>query len=113
MEANRFLDHLQSVLDADQIRDIANHGMSGGVSGFIYYGELKELWNEYSNDIEHYLFNLDYSLKDLVDDCDNLRITASIDQLITNMIWVVVEDYCHHVIDGDMTYQGAHELALA
>jgi hypothetical protein len=103
----RFIDHLQSVLDADQIRDIANHGMSGGVSGFIYYGELKELWNEYSTDIEDYLFNLDYSLKDLVDDCNG------IDQLITKMIWVVVEDYCHHVMEGDMTYQGAYELALA
>jgi hypothetical protein len=109
MEVNRFLDHLQSVLDADQIRDIANHGMSGGVSGFIYYGELKELWNEYSNDIEDYLFNLDYSLKDLVDDCD----CNGIDQLITKMIWISVEDYCQRIIDGDITFQGSYELAVA
>ena len=109
MEVNRFLDHLQSVLDADQIRDIANHGMSGGVSGFIYYGELKELWNEYSNDIENYLFDLDYSLKDLINDCD----CNDIDQLITKMIWISVEDYCQRIIDGDIPFQGSYELAVA
>jgi hypothetical protein len=101
----RFEDYLQNNLDADQIRDIANHGMSGGVSGFIYYGELKELWNEYSNDIEDYLFNLDYSLKELVDDC------AGIDQLITKMIWVVVEHYAQLIVEGEIPFKGDYFLS--
>jgi hypothetical protein len=107
MTTTRFEDYLQNNLDADQIRDIANHGMSGGVSGFIYYGELKELWNEYSNDIEDYLFNLDYSLKELVDDC------AGIDQLITKMIWVVVEHYAQLIVEGEIPFKGAYSLAFA
>ena len=100
-----FEDYLQNTLDADQIRDIANHGMSGGVSGFIYYSELKELWNEYSIDIEDYLFNLDYSLKDLVDDCDG------IDQLITKMIWTVVESYCQLILKGEIPFKGDYSLS--
>ena len=35
----------------DELTDIANHGMSAGVSGFIYSSELHDVYEKYENNI--------------------------------------------------------------
>ena len=39
----------------DELNDIANHGMSAGVSGFIYSSELHDVYEKYENNIMDYL----------------------------------------------------------
>jgi hypothetical protein len=75
--------------DADEIQDVANHGCSGGVSGFIYYKEIRDFFNEHEDDIENTIADLGYDIKDLVDDN-----TDSVMELINKMVWIVVENYC-------------------
>lgn len=38
-------------LNLDQLNDINNHGMSGGVSGFIYSSELYDKFKKYEDEI--------------------------------------------------------------
>jgi hypothetical protein len=42
-------------LDTDKLVDIVQHGMSGGVSGFIYRNELIESFNLFEDEINTYL----------------------------------------------------------
>ena len=37
--------------EMDELNDIANHGMSAGVSGFIYSSELADVFDKYEDDI--------------------------------------------------------------
>ena len=41
--------------DIDELKDIVNHGMSGGVSGFIYYHETRAIFDEHDDEIQDYL----------------------------------------------------------
>jgi hypothetical protein len=79
--------------DADEIKDVVNHGCSGGVSGFIYYKEIRDFFNEHEDDIENIIADLGFDIKDLVDDD-----TDSVMALINKMVWIVVEDYCHGMV---------------
>jgi hypothetical protein len=75
--------------DADEIKDVAQYGCSGGVSGFIYYKEIRDFFNEHEDDIENTIADLGYDIKDLVD-----VNTDSVMELINKMVWLVVENYC-------------------
>ena len=87
--ANRFTDR-------DEIADVANHGCRGGVSGFIYYKEVREFFFEHEYEIQETLGDYDFSLKDLITSPGD-----TIDTLITSMVWCVVELYCQKVMDDD------------
>ena len=41
--------------ELDELKDIAEHGMAMGVSGFIYYHENTALFDEYDDEIQDYL----------------------------------------------------------
>merc|ERR1711994_319226 len=41
--------------DTDELKDIVNHGMSAGVSGFIYTRDCVDKFNEHDDEIEEYL----------------------------------------------------------
>ena len=99
---------------ADEIKDIARYGCSGGVSGFIYNNEIADFFNEYEDDIENEIAGLGYDIKDLVD-----TETNSVMGLINKMVWLVVEDYCQCLIhemeeayDNDIS-ENAREALIA
>ncbi|NCW69774.1 MAG: hypothetical protein EBV86_14685 [Marivivens sp.] len=81
--------------DADEIKDVAMYGCSGGVSGFIYYNEIRDFFNEHEDDIENTIADLGYDIKDLVD-----VNTDSVMELINKMVWLVVENYCQEQADA-------------
>lgn len=74
--------------DADEIKDVANYGCAGGVSGFIYYTETTQFFDEYEDEIYDYLNDCEYSMKDFVDQ------GSTITSLKNNMVWCVVELWC-------------------
>lgn len=80
--------------DVDEMRDIAFHGCEGGISGFIYYEEVKDFFYKYEDDIEDVCF-------DILGE-DFLRQLSKNETcllgLIQRMVWFVVEAYCHNMV---------------
>jgi len=82
--------------DQAEIRDIANHGCAGGVSGFIYSSELFEFFNEHESDIEDILEQLEVSLTQLVKDPEYW----TMQELRESAVWIVVEYYCQTIVEA-------------
>ena len=74
--------------DLDEIKDVANHGCQGGVSGFIYYSENEQFFDEHEDEIYDYLNDCGYSMKDFV------HSGSTIASLKNDMVWCVVEMWC-------------------
>ena len=78
--------------DLDEVYDITKHGCEGGVSGFIYYNEVRKFFFEHEDDIEDWMDELyfgDNYLKEITDD-DAITVCS----LINKIVWIVVETYC-------------------
>ena len=74
--------------DADEIKDVAEHGCIGGVSGFIYYSETEKFFDEYEDEIYDYLNDCGFSMKNFVDT------GSTISTLKNDLVWCVVELWC-------------------
>ena len=78
--------------DIEEIKDVADHGCEGGVSGFIYYHETRKFFDEYQEEIEQELEELygDDYLKQIL----NTSSIQDVTQLKNYMVWSVVSMYC-------------------
>jgi hypothetical protein len=85
--------------DQAEIRDVANHGCIGGVSGFIYSSELFEFFNEHESDIEDILNELDMMYTDLLPNLSEDD-SYSFQQLREAAVWFVVEYYCQSIVEA-------------
>ena len=86
-------DLLKEALDVrfdciEECRDVMNHGCSMGVSGFIYYSETSEFYDQYESDIEEILYDIGFIHNYERDEA------VSIQQLKNAAVWAVVEYYC-------------------
>ena len=78
--------------DADEIKDVANHGCIGGVSGFIYYTETERFFDEHEDEINDYLNELGYSMDDFIDyDSTTLK---------NDLVWATVEAWCQEQMEA-------------
>ena len=97
MTATVGLDMVQTILgeefDIDELRDIAEHGMSAGVSGFIYYRETSAKFDDNDDEIQDFLSDWYY-------DCIGgdegsfayfARQCEDITQLKNKLVWAYVE----------------------
>ena len=81
--------------ELDELKDIVNHGMAQGVSGFIYHSENLDAFDEYEDEIEAYL--MDWYHDNMGEDNYIHAMTqgreeiTSIDALKSHMVWVYVE----------------------
>ena len=82
--------------DIDELEDIVNHGMSGGVSGFIYTRDCVDKFNEHDDEIEEYLS--DWYHDNMGENnyigaiaSNGMFSVGSIDELKTRMVWSYVE----------------------
>ena len=91
--AKRFEPHTEDGMA--EIRDISNHGLNCGFSGFIYNYEINEFFNEFESEIEDRMFNMygDGWLVDIANRSSNMQDMNNI------VVWSVVEMWCHHVVD--------------
>ena len=97
-----FNDYLQQRFEGiegtEELRDITRHGMSGGVSGFIYYHELYTLFLDFENQILNYIVeNTGETFSDLARDC------YSLDDLAQKAVWTYVECWAHVEYENRMT----------
>ena len=99
MSFNDYLqERFEGVEGTDELRDITRHGLSGGVSGFIYTSELRELFGDYEDEI------LDYCMEDCGVTLSDLAVECvSIDEIATNAVWMFVEGWAHIEYENRMT----------
>ncbi len=77
--------------DIDEVRDISNHGITGGFSGFIYSTELAEFFDRYEDDIAEHLEDMGITVSDLVED----ETCWTFQEMKERSVWIVVESWCH------------------
>ncbi len=87
---------LDQEFEVDELIDIVNHGMSAGVSGFIYTRDCVDKFNEFDDTIEEYLSDWYYDNmgeRDYIGAISkgNDYPVGSIDELKTRMVWSYVE----------------------
>ena len=99
MSFNDYLqERFEGVEGTDELRDITRHGLSGGVSGFIYYSELYTLFLDHEEEILDYLMEqCGMSLSDLAIDCNRLHDIAQ------NAVWMYVEGWACTEYENRMT----------
>ena len=86
--------------DIDEVKDIERHGMSGGVSGFIYTYETREFFFKYEDEIEDLMYQNDITYPDLTDQC------ADISTYMNAAVWYAVEHWAQ-----DKVYTLENELS--
>jgi hypothetical protein len=87
------LDH---EFEVDELKDITTHGMSAGVSGFIYTRDCVDKFNEHDDEIEEFLSDFYH---DAMGENNYIAAIASsgdypvcsIDELKNRMVWAYVE----------------------
>jgi hypothetical protein len=81
--------------DLEEIQFVAKHGCQSGVSGFCYYHETNAFFKDHEDDVEdvcHDILGEDY-LQHFA------KRNTSIQGLINEMVWFVVETYCQNMAD--------------
>lgn len=86
-------------LAIDQLVDIANHGMSAGVSGFIYSSELADIYDQHEDEIWELLDSVaddagDASGMDFVIKCytkNDDKAYYSLQDIKGHSVWMFVE----------------------
>jgi hypothetical protein len=73
------------------IKDLTRNGFSGGVSGFIYYSELKRIYTTNEDTFENYFNNNNELLKCCLDTIN----TDGLQSLYQNLVWFALEDVAH------------------
>jgi|TARA_X000000950_G_scaffold115408_1_gene144970 hypothetical protein len=78
--------------DIEEVKDVADHGCEGGVSGFIYYSETSKFFDEYQEEIEE---ELEETLGDeylrMIAEAPTVHNTRDLKNF---MVWSVVSCYC-------------------
>ena len=74
--------------DNDEIRDIANHGVAGGVNGFIWTQDCVEFFDNHEEEIYDYLNDCEMSMNSFATEYSTIR------SLKNDMVWTVVELWC-------------------
>ncbi len=99
MSFNDYLqERFEGVEGTDELRDITRHGLSGGVSSFIYTSELRELFDKYEAEI------LDYCMQDCGVTLSDLAVECiDIDEIAINAVWMFVEGWAHTEYENRMT----------
>ena len=90
---NKLYTILNHEFDIDELKDIVNHGMSAGVSGFIYYHENVKHFNDNDDEIQDYLSDWvhdnigggESSFKYFAPDAEDIT------QLKNKLVWAYVE----------------------
>ena len=89
--------------ELDELRDIVNHGMSAGVSGFIYTRDCVNKFNEHDDEIEEYLSdwyhdNMGENNYIGAISSNGTFSVGSVDELMTRMTWSYVELKAHDIL---------------
>ena len=100
----RSFDILDHEFEADELIDIVNHGMSAGVSGFIYTRDCVDKFNEFDDEIEEFLSDWHFdnmgerNYIGAIALCTGGHPVGSVDELKTRMVWSYVELKAYEIL---------------
>ena len=99
MSFNDYLqERFEGVEGTEELRDITRHGLSGGVSGFIYYHELYTLFLDHEDEILDYVVEqTGMTFSDLAANCDSLNDLSRV------AVWTYVDCWAHTEYEDRMT----------
>ena len=75
--------------DITEVKDVADHGCEGGVSGFIYYSETSKFFDEYQEEIEEQYQEL-FGNENLKQILNTAGFIEDVSQLKNYMFWGAV-----------------------
>lgn len=94
----KLIQAIRETLDADQIKDVAEHGADAGWPGFTYYSDTcafyeahkEAIWDMLSNDAD----DQGTSIMALIASFGGARDVGSADQLENLLAWYALENVC-------------------
>jgi len=97
-------EYLLENYEPEEIKDIAEHGCSGGVGGLTYYLETCAFHDQYENEIWDLLdiMRQDFGYKtvlDLIASFNGAKEVGSIEQFKNLLCWVAVEETARDIIE--------------
>jgi hypothetical protein len=85
-------------LSPDEIQDVAKHGCSGGVGGFIYYHETSEFHDKFEDEIWDLLWNdadnQGLTIIEFIKTWSGQKDVGSMAQFKNLLCWYAVERIC-------------------
>ena len=82
------------------IKDVAEHGCSGGVSGLIYYTETGKFHDDHEKEIWDLVERFaDDSGQSIMQYIGNISKAGSLDQLKNDLAWLAVEVNAQDLLD--------------
>jgi len=96
-----FNDYLQrrfeGVEGTEELKDVAEHGLKGGVSSFIYFYELRNIYTTYEDEILNMCEECGANFPELAIDCVNM------DELAMTAVWMAVQNWAAKEYENRMT----------
>lgn len=88
--------------DYNALKDIADHGCSGGIGGFIYYTETNKFHDDYEEEIWDMLHDdatdQGYTIMELISKFNGQKEVGSMTQLKNLLCWYAVERTAQNIV---------------
>lgn len=89
----------------DQLKDIVNHGCSGGVMGLCYYTETVAFHDHFEEEIWDMLYDdgngQGVNVMQLIGMFNGAKDVGSMDQLKNLLCWCAVEDIAREIVENE------------
>ncbi len=96
--SNQFVQFMADTYEADELREIAEHGCASGcASGMIYYSETVALFDKYRDD----LFEIMENYASEMGQPPDISLTDSFTQFANAVVWFCAEVIAYEMIQGD------------
>lgn len=97
-----FRDWLEENMDADELRDLSEHGASGGFSGLTYYSETVALYDRFEDEIWDAMYEdapvEGMSILSFMASLGGSKDVGSMDQLKNLLVWYMAERTAREIV---------------
>jgi hypothetical protein len=99
-------EYLKANCEAIELRDIVEHGCSGGIGGFIYYAETVKFHDEHEDEIWEMLWadanEEGLSVMELIESFGGSKYVGSMAQLKKLLCWYAVECVAGEIVEEQL-----------
>ena len=99
-----FKEWMKRQFQEGELEDICKHGVDGGFSGLIYYGEVCKLYDEYEKEIWTLAADMademgHKSVAEFVGTFNRADMASDPDQFKNLLVWFAAEEYARELTD--------------